>query len=525
MSDQANITKAAWSMSGVTSISRVLGFVRVMVIAKVFGAGMVADCFFVAFRISNILRELLAEGSMSAAFIPVFSEYLHTKSKEEARELASAVFSILLFILIGVVMLGIALSPQIVSAIAHGYVQYPEKFGLTVDLTRVMFPYILFVGLSAVTMGVLNSMGSFAAPAFAPVMLNISMIGFALYVSPTMENPIAGLAMGVVFGGLLQLLIQLPALNRKGMGFRFIFRPRHEGVKKVGRLTIPVIGSQAVTQINIFISSIIATYLPEGSVSYLFYAMYLFQFPHGIFGVSIAQAVLPSMSKQAAIGDDAALRDTFSFGMRNIFFAMVPAMIGLIVLRVPIVSLLMQRGTFTYADTLGTAYALLFFSIGLWAYSGVRVVNAAFYSLQDTRTPVMGAALSMVTNVCMSLLLMGPLRHGGLALATALAAMLNMSFLLYMFRRRMGLIGGRRIIVSVVKTLVAASVMGVVCYYIAGTNAVWAEIGHVLEKSYLLTAAIVAGIAVYASMQYMMKSEELSFMYGMVAGRIKRRRG
>lgn len=524
MSEQAAITRAAWSMSGVTSISRVLGFVRVMVIAKVFGAGMVADCFFMAFRISNILRELLAEGSMSAAFIPVFSEYLHTKSREEARELASAVFWLLLYISAGVVILGIAFSPQIVSLIAHGYVQHPDKFDLTVYLTRIMFPYLLFVSLSAVTMGVLNSVGSFTAPAFAPVMLNLSMIGFALYVSPRMENPIAGLAVGVVFGGLLQLLIQLPPLRKKRMGFYYIFKPKHEGVKKVGRLTIPVVGSQAVTQINIFVSSIIATYLPEGSVSYLFYAMYLYQFPHGIFGVSIAQAVLPTMSKHAATGGHVALKDTFSFGMRYIFFVMVPAMVGLIVLRVPIVSLLLQRGTFVYSDTLGTAYALLFFSLGLWAYSGVRIVNAAFYSLQDTRTPVTGAFIAVAANAALSLLLMGPLKHGGLALATAAASVINMSFLLFMFRRRMGLIGGRRILKSAAKTVVAAAVMGAVCYYIAATNAVWAEMGRVLEKSCLLAAAIAAGVAVYAGMQYLMKSEELSFMYGMVEGRLRRRR-
>src|SRR5512135_758809 len=301
MSEQAKVTKAVGALSVVTLVSRVFGFLRVMVLAKIFGAGMVADAFFQAFRISNILRELLAEGSMSAAFIPVFSEYLHTRSKEEARELASSIFYILMFILVGVVMLGVAFSPAIVSVIAHGWVPYPEKFGLTVYLTRIMFPYILFVGLSAVTMGVLNSMGSFASPAMAPVMLNLSMIGFAVFVSPRMANPIVGLAIGVVFGGLLQLLIQVPTLRKKGMGFRFMMRLKDEGVKKVGRLTVPVIGSQAVTQINIFVGSIIAAYLPQGSVSFLYYAMNLYQFPHGIFGVSVATAVLPSMSRQAAV--------------------------------------------------------------------------------------------------------------------------------------------------------------------------------------------------------------------------------
>jgi len=521
MSEQARLTRAAWSMSAVTSLSRVLGFVRMMVIARIFGAGMVADAFFVAFRISNILRELLAEGSMSAAFIPVFSTYLHTKSKEEARELASSIFCILLFILIGVVTLGITFSPQIVSAIAHGYVQYPEKFSLTVKLTEMMFPYILFVGLSAVTMGVLNSMGSFTSPAFAPVMLNLAMIGSALYISPMMETPIAGLAIGVVLGGLLQLLIQLPPLKKNGMGFYFSFKPRHPGVRQVGRLTIPVIGSQAATQINIFVSSLIATYLPQGSVSYLFYAMNLFQFPHGIFGVSIATATLPSMSRHAAVGDYDSLKETLSFGLRYIFFIMLPAMVGLIVLRVPITCLLFQRGTFTYQDTLGTAYALMFFSLALWAYSGVRVVNAAFYALQDTRTPVKGAFISVFINASLSLLLMGPLKHGGLALATAVAAAVNMSFLLFMFRRRMGRIGARRIARSAFKTAIASGFMGVACYFLAQGD-LWMQAGRTVEKAWRVGGAIMAGVAVYAVMQYILKNEELVFVTGMVQSKLQR---
>jgi len=523
MSEHAKLTKAVGTMSIATSISRVLGFVRVMVIARIFGAGMVADAFFQAFRISNILRELLAEGSMSAAFIPVFTEYLHTKSKEEARELASSIFYILMFILIGVTLLGVAFSPQLVGVISRGWVKFPEKFALTVDLTRIMFPYILFVGLSAVTMGVLNSMGSFAAPALAPVMLNISMISFALLVSPRMENPIVGLAIGVVFGGLLQLLIQLPPLRKKGMGFYFIVKPAHEGVKKIARLTIPVTGSQAVVQINIFVSSMIAAYLPEGSVSYLYYAMYLYQFPHGIFGVSVAMAVLPSMSRHAAVGDHDALKDTLSFGLRYIFFIMTPAMVGLIVLRVPITSLLLQRGTFTYADTLGTAYALLFFSLGLCAYSGVRIVNAAFYSLQDTRTPVMGAFVSVSANIALSLLLMGPLKHGGLALATASASALNMTLLLYLFRRRMGRIGAKKILNSVIKTVAASAVMGAVCYYLSISD-IWAMDGNTMKKAIIVGGSISAGMATYFAIMYMLKSEELFFIFNTFKASLLRRR-
>ena len=519
MSEQASVTRAAWSISAVTAVSRVLGFVRVMVIARIFGAAMVADAFFQAFRISNILREVLAEGSMSAAFIPVFTEYFHTKSKEEARELASSIFYILLFICIGVVTLGIIFSPAIVNAIAHGFAGNPEKFALTVMLTRIMFPYVMFIGLAAVTMGMLNSLGSFTVPALSPVMLNLSMIGFALYVSPHMQTPIVGLALGVVFGGLLQLLIQLPPLKKNGMGFLFVLKPRDPGVKKVGRLTIPVIGSQASTQINMFISSLIATYLPQGSVSYLFYATTLFQFPHGIFGVSITTAVLPSMSRQAAVGDYDGLKETLSFGLRYILFVMVPSMVGLIVLAVPITSLLFQRGTFTHEAAMDTAYALQFYSLGLWAYSWVRVINAAFYSLHDTRTPVMGAFLAVTVNATLSLLLMGPLKQGGLALATAVASMVNMSLLLFLFRRRMGRIGAKKIFKSAVKIIMAAAAMGVACYFISRGN-IWALNGHTLQKGAIVGAAITAGLAVYCLILYFLKSEELSFIINMLRRKV-----
>ena len=511
MSEHARLTRAAGSMSAVILLSRILGFIRMSVIARVFGAGMVTDAFFMAFRISNILREVLAEGSMSAAFIPVFTEYLHTKSKEEARELASSIFYILLFILAGVVLLGIAFSPEIVNVIAHGFLKYPDKFALTVSLNRIMFPYILFIGLSAVTMGVLNSMGSFTAPAFSPVMFNLSMIGAALYLAPMMERPIVGLALGVVFGGMLQLLIQLPPLKKKGMGFFFKLNYRNSGVRKVGKLTVPVLGSQASVQVNIFVSSLIATYLPQGSVSFLIYATTLFQFPHGIFGISIVTATLPAMSRQAAVKDYDGLKGTLSFGLRYIFFIMFPSMVGLIVLRVPITSLLFQRGTFTYQDTLGTAYALLFYAMGLWAYSGVRITNAAFYSLQDTRTPVVCAFVAVLINAALSLALMGPLKQGGLALATAVASSINMFVLLTIFRRRMGRIGAKKIVISAVKTAFASAVMAVVCYFIAQSD-VWILSGHTLKKAEIVFTAIGAGVAAYALILYLLKSEELSFI-------------
>lgn len=521
MTEQTKVTRAAGTIGAATFVSRVLGFVRDMVVAKVFGAELIADAFFVATRISNLLRELLAEGSMSAAFIPVFTEYLHLRSKEEARELANAVFTTLLLILVGVVLLGIAFSPAIVKAIAPGFGKDPAQMQMTVYLTRIMFPYLIFVGLAAVSMGVLNSTGAFTSPALAPAMLNVAMIFFALVVSPRMENPIVGLALGFVFGGFLQLAIQLPPMRKQGFPVALVFKPAHEGLKKMSKLVLPVIGSQAVVQLNIFISSILASYLAVGSISYLYYATRLYQFPHGIFGIAIATAILPTMARQAAVQDLKALRETLSFGIRYIMFINVPAMVGLIVLRVPITSFLFQRGAFDYTATEGTAYALLFYSLGLWAYSGVRVVNSAFYSLQQTRLPVIGAVISVVANICFSLVLMGPLRHGGLALATALAAALNMMVLLAIFRKKMGRIGGRKIAVSVIKTSAASLVMGVVCYYLSLSD-IWKLSGHTMQKGVIISYSIAAGLAAYGIMQHLLKSEEMEFLLDTFKLKLKR---
>jgi putative peptidoglycan lipid II flippase len=416
-----------------------------------------------------------------------------------------------MFILIGVVLLGVAFSPEIVHIIAPGFGKDPGQMEMTIYLTRIMFPYLIFVGLAAVSMGVLNSTGAFTSPAFAPVLLNVSMIFFALVISPRMDNPIVGLALGFVFGGFLQLAIQLPPMKKQGFAVALVFKPAHEGLKKMGRLAVPVIGSQAVVQVNIFISSILASYLAVGSISYLYYATRLYQFPHGIFGIAIATAILPTMSRQAAVKDYGALRDTLSFGIRYIMFINIPAAVGLIVLRVPITSFLFQRGAFDYTATVGTAEALLYYSLGLWAYSGVRIVNSAFYSLQQTKLPVIGAVISVIANICFSLLLMGPMKHGGLALATALAASINMMVLLAIFRKNMGRIGGRKILVSVIKASVASAAMGVVCYYLAISD-IWIQSGHTAHKGGIICLSMGAGIAAYGIVQYLLGSEEMTFL-------------
>ena len=327
--ERKQLVKSAGVIGIATFSSRILGFIRDIVLARLFGASAAADAFFVAYRIPSLLRELFAEGSMSAAFIPIFSEYLARRSHRDAWELASAAFTTLLTVLTGVSVLGIVIAPWLVPLIAPGFGNDPGKLALTTLLTQIMFPYLLFIGLSALAMGVLNSIRSFAAPAFSPVMFNVVIITSALLLAPLFSQPILAVAGGVVVGGLMQFLIQLPALRKAGLLFGWRSDPGHEGVRRVGRLMAPALIGLSVTQINILVGTILASYFPGGP-TYLFYGMRLIQFPLGVFGVALATAVLPSLATQAAKGNLDELRETLGFGLRLIFFIIFPAMIGLI---------------------------------------------------------------------------------------------------------------------------------------------------------------------------------------------------
>jgi putative peptidoglycan lipid II flippase len=272
MSEKHKIARAAGIVSGATLLSRILGFVRDMIVAQYFGAGMSTDAFFVAFRIPNLLRRLVGEGSLTVSFIPVYSEYLHQRSQKESEELVHVSFSVLTVVLAGITVLGIAASPWIVKIIAHGFAQEPEKFQLTVLLNRLMFPYIFFIGLVALAMGVLNTRRHFAAPALAPVFLNLSIILCALWLSHKLSLPILSLAYGVLLGGILQLLFQIPFLRQKKISVRFLFNPSHPGLRRIATLMGPSVLGLAVTQLNVIVSTLLASYLPEGSISYLYYA-------------------------------------------------------------------------------------------------------------------------------------------------------------------------------------------------------------------------------------------------------------
>ena len=515
-----SVVKAAGVIGVATFSSRVLGFIRDMVLAKLFGATPAADAFFVAYRVPNLLRELFAEGSMSSAFIPVFTEYQTQRSKRDAWELASAVFTTLLTIVIGVTIVGVLAASGIVWLLAPGFHDDPVRLGMTTLLTQIMFPYLIFISLAALAMGILNSMRAFAAPAFSPVFFNIFIIGCTLFLSPMMSEPILGVAIGVVAGGLAQFLMQLPGLSLRGMLFGFRFNPGHPGVRRIGTLMVPSLLGLSVTQINITISTILASFF-VGGPTYLFYGMRLIQFPLGIFGVALATAILPSLSAQAARGALAELRTTFGFGLRMILFIMLPAMLGLILLRQPIVHLFFEHGTFTAHDTAETAVAVLCYSVGLWAFGGVRIIVSAFYSLQDTRTPAISAAIAVAANLIFSLLLMSSLGAAGLALATALAAMVNGGILIVVLHRRLGGVDWGSVGRSLLRALIASVPLIIVCAWVTMAQ-VWTHPGEWVEKSIMLCMAIGLSAFGYLGIHALLRSEELKLVWEMLRKKLGR---
>jgi len=520
MSEQVKVAKAAGVVGLATLASRVMGYIRDMVMSWAFGTGAAADAFYVAYRIPNLLRELLAEGSMSAAFIPVFTETLTKESKESALHLANAVFARLLVILLVLTGLGVIFAPFVVKVIAWGWVHKAgneDKFLLGVTLTRIMFPYLLFIGLAALAMGMLNSLRYFLTPALSPVMLNVMTISAVVLSMQFLSQPITGVAVGVVLGGMCQFLIQVPGLQKQGMRMRPEFKPTHPGVKRIGRLVLPVFLSSSVNQLNIFVTTIFASFLATGSITYLFYGMRFIHFPLGIFGIAIATAVLPSMSAQAARREMNEFRETFSFGLRLVFFIMFPAMAGLIMLRIPIVNVLLEHGQFDRNSTHGVALALVCYAVGLWAFAGVRIVVQAFYALQDTRTPVFIALFAFCSNILLSAFFVfkTPLAHGGLALATSLSAILNISLLTIQLRKKIGRIDASRILRSLVKIIPASLVVGWIGWWISN-NTLWDHGGNSLHKLELLGGGMIASICFYIIAMRIMRSEELEFIWGMV---------
>ena len=518
MEEKYHITRAAGLMSIATFISRILGYIKDMVLAKFFGATGIADTFFVAFRIPNLLRELFAEGSMSSAFIPVLTEYQTKHGMREAERLVRITFTFILIFVGLICLLGIIFAPTIVTAIAPGFRTMPEKFSLTVMLTRIMFPFLLFISLAALAMGALNTKRIFFPSALAPALMNIVIIVIVLIFAARIKQPILAVAIGVACGGLLQFIFQIPFLLKNGHQLLPEYNFGHPGLKKMSILIFPATMGMAVAQINIFISTILASYLPEGSITYLYYSMRLIQFPIGIFGVAMGMAVLPTLSEHAAKREYEKLSNDFSFALRFLFFITVPAMVGLIALREPIVNILFQRGKFDYAATVGTAQALLFYSLGIWCIVGSRVITVSFYSMQDTKTPVKIAVIALATNVIFSIILMNPLKHSGLALSNSIAAGLNFILLFFFLKKKLKQIDTRKVFIAFSKTILASSVMGIIGGLLLRSN-IWQIQGYTLDKVFYLSGTIALCTCLYFFLSYIMKSEEVSYILTMIRQR------
>ncbi len=503
------IFKSATLMGFATTLSRIFGFIRDMVIANFLGAGFKADAFFVAFRIPNLLRRLFGEGSLTASFIPVFTKYKIEKGEEEANRIASISFTMLIIILLIITSLGVIFSPQIIKILAPGFKKFPEKFLLSVKLNRIMFPYIFFISLVALCMGILNSLKHFFAPSIAPVFLNISMIISCIIAYFLKKKIVIFLAYGVVWGGILQLILQLIYLKKFKVKIKPDFSFFHPAIKEIIKLMGPSVLGLAVTQIQIFFNTLLASFLETGSISYLYYADRLIQFPLGVFAVSIGNAVLPLISEHRTKKEISKIQESYLFSIKLILFISIPACIGLITCGKLIISVLFQRGEFTHQTVLAVYYALLSYSLGLFAYSGIRVLTPVFYAYEDTKTPVKIAFISLCINVGASLILMKFFSYVGLALATFISSSFNFFSLCFKIRKHIS-VDYSIILKYVLKILIASAVMGIFLSFV--NNYFDYENFKFFIKAFYLLIIVFLGVAIYLILCKFFKIEEVKLI-------------
>ena len=423
------LLKSTGIVSGMTLISRVLGFVRDMIYAQLFGAGAGTDAFFVAFRIPNFMRRLFAEGAFSQAFVPVFSQYQTQRPHEELHELVDQVAGTLGLILFGITAIGVLAAPVLVWIFAPGFAEAPDKQALTTAMLRVTFPYLLFISLTALAGGVLNSCGKFAIPALTPVLLNVCMIIAAVWVAPHFEQPAMALAWGVFAAGVTQLLFQIPYLKQLKLLPRPRWAWRAPGVQQVLKLMLPALFGSSVAQVNLLIDTLLASFLVTGSVSWLYYSDRLVEFPLGLFGVALGTVILPNLSRHHAADFPERFSQTLDWGLRWTLLIGLPATVALVILAGPMLAALFQYGKFGPEDVRMTTRSLMALALGLLAFMLVKVLAPGFYARQDTRTPVRYGLIAMGANTAMTLMLIWPLAHAGLALSTSLASFLNAGML------------------------------------------------------------------------------------------------
>ncbi|SFM91653.1 putative peptidoglycan lipid II flippase [Izhakiella capsodis] len=431
-----NLLRSLAAVSSMTLFSRVLGFARDAIVARVFGAGVATDAFFVAFKLPNLLRRIFAEGAFSQAFVPILAEYKNKQGEEATRIFVTYVSGLLTLVLALVTVAGMLAAPWVIWVTAPGFADTIDKFSLTTSLLRITFPYILLISLASLVGAILNTWNRFSVPAFAPTLLNISMIIFALFVAPHFHPPILALAWAVVVGGVLQLFYQLPHLKKIGMLVLPRVNLKDSGVWRVLRQMGPAILGVSVTQISLIINTIFASFLVSGSVSWMYYADRLMEFPSGVLGVALGTILLPSMAKSFASGNHDEYCRLMDWGLRLCFLLALPSAVGIGILAKPLTVALFQYGKFTAFDALMTQRALIAYSVGLMGIIIVKVLAPGFYSRQDIKTPVRIAIFTLVVTQLMNLAFIGPLKHAGLALSIGLAACLNASLLYWQLRKR-----------------------------------------------------------------------------------------
>ena len=472
-----NLLKTLATISSMTLVSRILGFVRDAVIARAFGAGLYTDAFFVAFRLPNLLRRLFAEGAFSQAFVPILGEYRNARTADETRSLIDHVATLLSIVLVVVSVVGMIAAPLIIYVTAPGFVSTPEKFTITVQLLRITFPYILFISLTSFAGAILNTWSRFSVPAFTPSLLNVSFIVFALWLAPYFDPPVIALAWAVFAGGVLQLGFQLPFLARIGVLPRFRFDLKDPGVWRILKLMGPAVFGVSIGQISLLINTIFATFLVTGSVSWLYYADRLMEFPTGLLGVALGTILLPSLTRSFADKTGEEYSKLLDWGLRLTFLLALPCAIALALLAVPLISTLFHHGAFGVQDVMMTRKALVAYSAGLLGLILVKVLAPGFYARQDIRTPVKIALITLVSTQLMNLLFVWQIQlaHAGLALAISLGACLNAGLLYYQLRRHGIFRAQPGWMLFLCKVAVALLVMSAALWWAMGAEAAWLE--------------------------------------------------
>lgn len=518
------VAKAAGIIMVAMVLSRILGYVRDVVIYTNFGQNNLTDAYNAAFSIPDFLYYLLIGGALSSAFIPVFSGYIATNKEEDGWRVASTIFNIVIILMLVGIMLGIIFAPALIRILVPGF--SPENMALTVKMTRIMFLQTFFMALNGISMGILHSYQRFLAPAAGAVLYNLGIILVGVFLLPYLgpELGIIGFAIGVVVGAVLNFAVQLPALLKIGLRYQFIFDLKHPGVRKIGALILPVLIGLSVTQFNLFVNQNLGSSLPSGMLSALRAAQRIMQLPIGVFAVAIAVAVFPTLTGHAARQEREQFKKTMSLGIRTIFFITIPAAMGLVALKTPIVRMLFQQGQFTPGDTSTTAYALLFYCLGLFAYSALQLLNRVFYALQDTLTPVAVGAFTILVNIALNFLLIKPLGHGGLALAYSLAGIINMFLLLFIFRSKVGSIDGRKILQSFVVTVGISLLMGLAAYQTSELMAMVVDIGTKTGQLLQVGSSIAVGVLVFGFLTVFLKMEEGELAKNILLRRFSKKR-